>query len=81
MLYQAVAANYRTFEAMAEASEKRPPKHVSAEFEAFLKCGVLAHGFLRLSCTDCKREKLVAFSCKKRGFHPLLRMPGSSQRS
>lgn len=50
------------------ASEKRLPKHVSAELEAFLKCRVLAHGFLRLNCNDCKREKLVAFSCKKRGF-------------
>ena len=44
VLYKAVAANYRTLEAIAELGEKRLPKHVSAEFEAFLKCGVLAHG-------------------------------------
>ena len=68
VLYQAVAKNYRTFEAIAEYEGKRVPRHVSQEFQAFLKCGILAHGFLRLSCTDCKEEKLVAFSCKKRGF-------------
>ena len=68
VLYKAVAANYRTLEAMAEQGDKHLPKHVSREFEAFLKCGVLAHGFLRLKCDDCKAEKLVAFSCKKRGF-------------
>ena len=68
VLYQAVASNYRTFEATAAASGKSLPKHITQEFEAFLRCGVLAHGFLRLRCEDCKREKLVAFSCKKRGF-------------
>ncbi len=30
------------------------PKHVAQEFEAFLKCGILAHDFLRLRCEDCK---------------------------
>jgi ribosomal protein S27E len=68
VLYQCVARNYRTFEALAEAEGKSLPKHVAQEFEAFLKCGILAHGFLRLRCEDCKYEKLVAFSCKKRGF-------------
>ena len=32
--------------------------------------GLLSHGFLRLQCTSCKQEKLVAFSCKRRGFCP-----------
>ncbi len=68
VLYQAVATHFRTFEAIAEDAGKRLPKHVSAEFEAFLKCGILANGFLRLRCEDCKTEKLLAFSCKKRGF-------------
>jgi ribosomal protein S27E len=30
----------------------------------------LAHGFLRLRCADCAHERLVAFSCKRRGFCP-----------
>ncbi len=40
------------------------------EFEAYLKCGRLEHGFLRVRCEDCHAEKLVAFSCKRRGFCP-----------
>jgi len=68
VLYQSVARNFRTFEAMAEIEGKRIPKHVTQEFEAFLRCGILSHGFLRVVCSDCKFEKIVAFSCKKRGF-------------
>ena len=40
------------------------------EFEAYLKCGRLEEGFLRVRCERCHAEKLVAFSCKKRGFCP-----------
>jgi ribosomal protein S27E len=36
----------------------------------FCQSGILAHGFLRLHCADCAHEKLVAFSCKRRGFCP-----------
>ena len=46
------------------------PEFVKDEFEAFLECGILAHGFLRVRCADCAHEKLVAFSCKRRGFCP-----------
>ncbi len=35
-----------------------------------MRCGVLAHGFLRLHCDDCGHDRLVAFSCKRRGFCP-----------
>ena len=42
--------------------------HIEQEFDAYLKCGRLEEGFLRLRCEDCHAEKLVAFSCKKRGF-------------
>jgi hypothetical protein len=30
------------------------------EFDPFLDCGILAHGFLRLRCANCAHEKLVA---------------------
>lgn len=53
----------------ARETENRPlPQYVVDEFEAFLKCGIPAYGFLRLKCTCCNEEKVVAFSCKKRGF-------------
>ncbi len=68
VLYQAVAQNFRTFEVLADSAGKCIPKHVTQEFEAFLQCGILTYGFLRLRCEDCQHEKLLAFSCKKRGF-------------
>ena len=43
---------------------------VKDEFDAFLECGILAHGFLRPCCGDCGHDKLVAFNCKRRGFCP-----------
>ncbi len=39
-------------------------RHVVAEFEAFLPCGVLACGFMRTRCPGCGFGRLVAFSCK-----------------
>ncbi|MEN8131058.1 MAG: transposase zinc-binding domain-containing protein [Pseudomonadota bacterium] len=38
--------------------------------EALLECGTLANGFLRLRCTDCAHEKLMAFSCSEADFTP-----------
>jgi hypothetical protein len=46
------------------------PAYVQREFYDYLRCGILAHGFLRLGCDTCKRELLVPFSCKRRGFCP-----------
>ena len=44
------------------------PAYVRREFEYYLKCGRLEHGFLRARCESCHAEYLVAFSCKRRGF-------------
>ncbi len=46
------------------------PGYVEQEFEDYLKCGRLEHGFLRVRCDTCHAEHLVAFSCKRRGFCP-----------
>jgi hypothetical protein len=35
---------------------------------AYLKCGRLEEGFLRVRCEQCHAGKLVAFSCRRRGF-------------
>ena len=37
---------------------------------ARLRCGILAHGFARVRCTDCGHDRLLAFSCKGRGVCP-----------
>src|SRR5262249_27906371 len=46
------------------------PAYVQREFDAYLQCGILAHGFLRLGCDTCPKELLLPFSCKRRGFCP-----------
>jgi hypothetical protein len=50
--------------------EQPTPRYIEQELRAFLRCGVLAHGFLRLHCDECGHDRLVAFSCKLRGFCP-----------
>jgi hypothetical protein len=44
------------------------PRFIKDEFDAFLECGILAHGFLRLCCGAGGLGKLLAFSCKRRGL-------------
>jgi hypothetical protein len=72
VLYQVVRDHYHTFR--AEASQLRDgeglPRFVDDEFDAFLRCGWHAGGFARFRCTSCRAERLVAFSCKGRGFCP-----------
>ncbi len=46
------------------------PHYVEQAFRAYLRCGIFAHGFLRLHCDDCRPDLLVAFSCKGRGICP-----------
>ena len=76
MLYCLVQQHAATFFAQAEnAVGADLPQFVKNEFDAFLDCGILAHGFLRLRCGDYGRDKLVAFSCKRRGFCPPVRGP------
>jgi len=38
--------------------------------DAFLECGIPAHGFLRLRCGEDGHDWLLAFSCKRRGMYP-----------
>jgi|GEM_PF-6964052 len=78
VLYQAVARNYRTFEAIAELGEKRIPKHVTEEFEAFLRCGILAHGFLRLKCEDCKSLGRLGEKIRRRVVPEIIHRPGEA---
>ncbi|MFW7379323.1 MAG: transposase [Oligoflexus sp.] len=68
--YQVIQSEFETFAAEREAEARPLPPHVSQEFYEYLKCGIPAYGFLRLACKSCKEEKIVAFSCKKRGFCP-----------
>ncbi len=46
------------------------PRYVERELAAYLRCGILAHGFTRVRCQTCHDEMVVAFSCKRRGLCP-----------
>ena len=57
-LYPLVQENDETFFAQVEAeTEAGLPDFVKDEFDAFLECGILANGFLRLRCEECAHDK------------------------
>jgi ribosomal protein S27E len=70
LLYQLVEQYYPAFVAPLVAQGTELPEYVRREFEDYLKCGRLEHGFLRVRCDTCHAEHLVAFSCKHRGVCP-----------
>ena len=72
VLYKVIAEHLETFLASFHDDPEATglPAYVQQEFYDFLRCGILAHGFLRLGCDTCKQELLVPFSCKRRGFCP-----------
>ncbi len=70
MLHQVVSEHWGAFVEHAEEQGRPLPSFVQREVEAYLRCGMLEHGLLRLGCPACGFERLVAFSCKKRGFCP-----------
>lgn len=70
LLYQIVEQYYPAFASHLAAQGRELPGYVRREFEDYLKCGRLEHGFVRVRCDTCHAEHLVAFSCKRRGFCP-----------
>jgi len=58
-------------DAVAEAGDGVGlPRFVEREFREFLMCGVFEDGGARFRCEGCRREHLVPFSCKRRGWCP-----------
>jgi Putative transposase/Transposase zinc-binding domain len=70
LLYRLIEQHYPDFVAHLAEQDRALPKYVQSEFEEYLQCGILAHGFLRVRCECCHHERHVAFSCKRRGFCP-----------
>lgn len=70
MLYRLVQSEWGTFVQRAAAGERVVPRFCEREVAAFLRCGILLHGFARVHCDDCGKDDVVAFSCKGRGFCP-----------
>ena len=68
VLHQVVREGFGALRAALD--ERRLPRFVEREFEGYLACGDLEHGFAWLTCAGCATHRLVPFSCKKRGFCP-----------
>ena len=72
-LYPLVQHHLETFLALATEADPMGdgvPSWVERDFRAYLRCGILAHGFARARCSACGYDFLVAFSCKGRGVCP-----------
>ena len=70
LLYQLVQEYYPAFVSQLAVQGAVLLEYVQREFAAYLNCGRLEQGFLRLCCDTCHAEHLLAFSCKRRGFCP-----------
>ena len=53
LLYQLVEQYYPELADLMAVQGKPLPGYVRREFEGYLKCGRLEHGFLRLRCDTC----------------------------
>jgi len=66
LLYQLVQEYYPALKAQLAAHGTELPAYVQREFEAYLKCGRLEGGFLRVRCdahSDAVRSQESAFFC------------------
>jgi hypothetical protein len=70
VLYEVLREQLETFLCRARERDRPLPRFVEREFRGYLECGILAHGFVRVHCDACGCDRLVAFSCKGRGFCP-----------
>ena len=73
VLHEVVRENLETFLAQARARTEHGfgvPRFVEEELRAFIRCGIINHGFARVRCGTCRHEFFVAFSCKRRGACP-----------
>ena len=63
VLHELVARHAQTM--LAELRDADPdggglPRYVERELAAYLRCGILAHGFCRVRCQTCRDEIVVA---------------------
>ena len=72
MLFRVVRDHLETFCAQSASIRDGEglPRFVYDECRDYLSCGWLAGGFARFRCAACGTNRLVAFSCKGRGFCP-----------
>jgi hypothetical protein len=72
--YRCIEDNFETFERIYDTKYQEKYGYfrsiVSKVIFQYLDCGILANGFARVRCPNCKHEYLLAFSCKRRHFCP-----------
>jgi len=66
-LYPVVQHHPETF--LTQAVETHPlgtgvPFWMEKDFRAYLRCGILAHGFARARCVDCGHERLIRYCAR-----------------
>ncbi len=76
LLHTTVRAHWKTF--LAEVEERGEggaslPRFVVGEFERYLACGILAHGFARVRCTRAATS--CWWRCPVKGADSALRAP------
>ena len=54
LLYQIVQEYWPEFQAELASHGKYLPAYVTKEFDEYLKCGILEHGFLRVKCAKSR---------------------------
>jgi len=73
VLYQVVQEHLESLLADARRRTEHGfgyPRFVEQTFRSYLDCSRPELGFARVRCRDCGFERLLAFSCKKRGLCP-----------
>lgn len=70
VLYGVVQAELETFRARVEARDRPVPRFVERELRGFLRCGILAHGFVRVHCDDCGLDRVPDGALRFRPLPP-----------
>lgn len=70
LLHRVLVEHLETFLDRSGTEEFGLPRYVENELRDYVRCGVLAHGFVRVRCKDCGKSMAVGYSCKGRGFCP-----------
>ena len=65
-LYRIVYHRLQDFLEQAASSGSDYPPFIEKDFRKFLGCKILGRGFARVVCPACKKEHLLAFTCKSR---------------
>ena len=69
-LHAVLRDHLETFLAERERADAPLPRFVTDELRGVLDCGVLAKGCAHFRCERCGLDRVVALSCKGRGFCP-----------